>query len=250
MSKKATDTKAQKGKLLPWGTAILMVLGIAVLAAMYWNRNVTINEVEVTGTYFNTPEEVLTAADVPLGIKPDSLDLTTMIARIEVLNYVKSVTPYVEPNGDLNITISERTPIAVLVEGSNRMYVDQHGVRLPILEGKTLDLPLVYGFRATSGIDTLKSDEFKQIREFLVGAKTNEFGWATISEVAFSAEEGVVALSHENGVKLIFGTNDFGTKLRNWEAFYVDVIRTKGIQAMQQVDLRFKNQVVTREVES
>lgn len=250
MSKKATDTEAQKVKLLPWLTAILMVLGIAVLAAMYWNRNVTVNEVEVTGVYFNTPEEILNAADVPLGIKPDSLDLVSLIARVEVLNYVKSVTPYVEPSGDLELTISERTPIAVLVRGSNRMYVDEEGVRLPILEGKTLDLPLVYGFRATAGMDTLKSDEFKQIRDFLVGARINEFGWATISEVAYSTEEGVVALSHENGVKLLFGTNDFETKLRNWEAFYADVIRTKGIQAMQQVDLRFKNQVVTREVKS
>ncbi len=247
MSEKATHTETQKGKLLPWLTAILMVLGIAVLAAMYWNRNVTINEVAVTGAYFNTQEEILKAADVPLGIKPDSLDLTSLIARIEVLNYVKSVMPYVEPSGDLELTITERTPIAILVQGSNRMYVDEEGVRLPILEGKTLDLPLVYGFRATTGMDTLKSNEFKQIRDFLVGARINEFGWATISEVAYSTEEGVVALSHENGVKLLFGTNDFETKLRNWEAFYADVIRTKGIQAMQQVDLRFKNQVVTRE---
>lgn len=250
MSKKATDTNAQKGKLLPWFTAILMMLGIAVLAAMYWNRNVTINEVEVTGTYFNTTEEILNAANVPLGIKPDSLDLDSLIARVEALNYVKSVMPYVEPSGDLELAISERTPIAVLIQGSNRMYVDEEGVQLPILEGKALDLPLVYGFKVTAGMDTLKSNEFKQIRDFLVGARINEFGWATISEVAYSAEEGVVALSHENGVKLLFGTNNFETKLRNWEAFYVDVIRTKGIQAMQQVDLRFKNQVVTREVES
>ena len=250
MSKKATHTEAQKGKLLPWLTAILMVLGIAVLAALYWNRNVTINEVEVAGTYFSTENEIIQAANVPLGIKPDSLDLASLIARVEVLNYVKSVTPYVEPSGDLKLTIHERTPIAVLVQGSNRMYVDEDGVRLSILEGKTMDLPLVYGFRATAGMDTLKSDEFRQIRDFLVGARTNEFGWATISEVAYSAEEGVVALSHENGVKLVFGTNDFETKLRNWEAFYADVIRTKGIQTMQQVDLRFKNQVVTREVAS
>ncbi len=250
MSKKDSHIETQKGKLLPWLTTILMILGVAVLAALYWNRNVTINEVEVTGTYFSTPEEIEQAANVPLGIKPDSLDLVALVARVEVLNYVKSVTPYVEPSGDLTLTISERTPMAVLVQGSNRMYVDEDGVRLTILENKTLDLPIVYGFGATAGMDTLKSNEFLQIRDFLVGARTNEFGWATISEVAYSTEEGVVALSHENGVKLLFGTNDFETKLRNWEAFYADVIRTKGIQTMQQVDLRFKNQVVTREVES
>ncbi|GAB5410004.1 MAG: hypothetical protein BalsKO_23690 [Balneolaceae bacterium] len=247
MTKQTPHTEAQKGKLLPWLTSILMVLGVAVLAALYWNRNVTINEVEIIGTYFSTPEKIELAADVPLGIQPDSLDLQALVARVEALNYVKKATPYIEPSGDLKITISERQPIALLVKGPDRVYVDADGVRLPILNGKTLNIPLVYGFHATVQKDTLKSDDFIQIRDFLVGAKANEFGWATISEVAFSKEEGVVALSHENGVKLVFGTNDFDTKLKNWEAFYAEVIRTKGIESMQQVDLRFKNQVVTRE---
>lgn len=247
MSKQVKHTEAQKGKLLPWLTAVLMVLGIAVLAAMYWNRNVTINEIEIVGANFSTPEEIVLVADVPIGIQPDSLDLQALVARVEALSYVKTVMPYIEPSGDLKITISERQPIAILVKGSNRIYVDADGVRLPILEGKTQNLPLVYGFRATIRPDTLKSKEFNQIRDFLVGAKANKFGWATISEVAYSQEEGVVALSHENGVKLLFGVNDFETKLNNWEAFYAEVIRVKGIQSMQQVDLRFKNQVVTRE---
>ena len=237
----------KKGKLLPWFTAILMVLGVAVLAALYWNRNVTVNEIEIIGTHFSTQEEVLVTANIPLGVKPDSLDLQTLVARIEALNYVKKVTPYIEPSGDLKITIVERNPIAVLVKGSKRIYVDEDGVRLNILEGKSVDLPIVYGFRATMGRDTLTTKEFKTIKDFLVGARNNQFGWATISEVAYSKEDGIIALSHDNGVKLLFGVNDFDTKLRNWEVFYAEVIRTKGIQTIQQVDLRFTNQVITRE---
>ena len=214
---------------------------------MYWNQNVTVSDVEIVGNYYTPAEEVLLAADIPMGIKPDSLNLDAVIKRVESLNYVKSAAPYVEPSGDLTLTIKERTPIAMLVKGSNRIYVDAEGVRLAIVEGKTLDLPLVYGFNATLNADTIKTESFRQIRDFLVNARENEFGWATISEVAYSREEGVVALSHENGVKLLFGTNDFGVKLRNWEAFYSEVIRVKGIQTMQQVDLRFTNQVVTRE---
>lgn len=250
MSKNTTHIEPKKGKILPWFTAILMVLGVAVLAALYWNRNVTVNDVEISGTYFSTPEEITNAANIPLGIKPDSLDLKSMVKRIETLDYVQSVIPYIEPSGDLKLTIQERVPIAVLVKGKDRIYVDTEGVRLPILDGKTLNLPLVYGFRATQKRDTLKANEFKQIRDFLVRAKVNEFGWATISEVAYSKEEGVIALSHENGVKLLFGVDNFDAKLRNWEAFYTEVVRAKGIQEMQQVDLRFKNQVVTREVKS
>ena len=247
MSNNTPHIEPKKNSLLPSVTAILLILGISVITAMYWMRNISVTEVDVSPPYFTPLAEIVQAADVPMGIKPDSLNLNALITRVELLDYVHSVIPYIESNGDLLLTITERSPLALLVDGKNRIYVDAFGVKLPIVEGKTLDLPLVYGFDASSGSDTLKSKEFEQIRSFLLGARANEFGWVTISEVAYSAEQGVVALSHENGVKLIFGDNDFETKLRNWKAFYAEVIRIKGIQHIQQVDLRFNNQVVTRE---
>lgn len=226
---------------------MLMVTGIAVLAALYWNRNVTVQDVQVNSLYYTDYEQVKQAADVPLGVKPDSLDLNAVVERVEKLDYVRSVTPYIEPSGELRLNIAERQPIALLVNGSDRIYVDAEGVRLPILEGKTQNVPLLYGYSATSA-DTIETEEFAQVRDFLMRAKIDGFGWTTISEVVYDENEGVVALSHENGVKLIFGRNNFQTKLENWKAFYTDVIRVKGIDAMRQVDLRFTNQVVTREI--
>ncbi|MTI87142.1 MAG: FtsQ-type POTRA domain-containing protein [Balneolaceae bacterium] len=224
-----------------------MVIGVAVVAALYWNRHVTIEEMEVSGIYYTSQEQVIEMAAVPLGIKPDSLDLAQIVQQVEKLNYVKSVVPYVEPSGDLRLTITERQPLALLVDGSHRKYVDAEGVKLNIIDGKTTDLPIVYGFNAQTATDTLHSPAFTQIRDFLVHAKNNKFGWATISEIAYDKVDGVVALSHENGVKLLFGRNNFEIKLENWQAFYTEVIRSKGIKSMRQVDLRFTNQVVSRE---
>jgi hypothetical protein len=48
-------------------------------------------------------------------------------------------------------------------------------------------------------------------------------------------------------VKLLFGHTDFDTRLKHWQAFYGEVISTKGIEAFSQIDLRFRNQVVTKE---
>ena len=232
---------------MPWITTVLMVTGIAVLAALYWNKNVTVQDVQVNSLYYTSYEQVKLAADIPLDVKPDSLDLNAVVQRVEKLDYVRTVKPYVEPSGDLRLTVAERQPIALLVNGSDRIYVDAEGVRLPILEGKTQDVPLLYGYSAAS-TDTIKTEDFVQVRDFLMRAKIDGFGWTTISEVVYDETDGVVALSHENGVKLIFGRNDFQTKLENWKAFYADVIRVKGIQSIQQVDLRFSNQVVTREI--
>ena len=225
----------------------MMVIAVAVLAAVYWNRNVTVQELDFNELTFTENEEIEAAAAVPYGIQPDSLDIQAVADRVQRLNYVRSVSSYIEPSGDLRLTIAEREPIAMLIDGANRSYVDAEGVILPILEDKTRDVPLLYGYSVIVK-DTLKDESFLQVRDFLMKARIDEFGWATISEVAFDPNDGVVALSQENGVKLIFGRNDFEMKLENWKAFYKQVVRTRGIQTMQQVDLRFLNQVVTREI--
>ena len=225
----------------------MMVIAVAVLAAVYWNRNVTVQELDFNELTFTENEEIEAAAAVPYGIQPDSLDIQAVADRVQRLNYVRSVSSYIEPSGDLRLTIAEREPIAMLIDGANRSYVDAEGVILPILEDKTRDVPLLYGYSVIVK-DTLKDESFLQVRDFLMKARIDEFGWATISELAFDPNDGVVALSQENGVKLIFGRNDFEMKLENWKAFYKQVVRTKGIQTMQQVDLRFLNQVVTREI--
>jgi cell division septal protein FtsQ len=206
-----------------------------------------VQELDFNELTFTENEEIEAAAAVPYGIQPDSLDIQAVADRVQRLNYVRSVSSYIEPSGDLRLTIAEREPIAMLIDGANRSYVDAEGVILPILEDKTRDVPLLYGYSVTAE-DTLKDESFLQVRDFLMKARIDEFGWATISEVAFDPNDGVVALSQENGVKLIFGRNDFEMKLENWKAFYKQVVRTKGIQTMQQVDLRFLNQVVTREI--
>lgn len=247
MAKSTKNSNTKKSKILPWATSAMLVVGIAVLAAIYWNKNVTVDSVSFNGINLSTEEQLLKVANVNLGVHPDSLDLDMIISNINQVDYVLEAIPYVEPSGELNIQIKERTPIALLMNDSEKSYVDKDGVKLPILDGKSFDVPLVYGFNASLNGDTLNTEEFKQISSFLVGAKQNKFGWMTISEVAYNKEEGVVALSQENGVKLLFGSNDFKTKLENWEAFYSEVIRVKGIKTMQQVDLRFTNQVVTRE---
>ena len=244
MTKTATTTT----KITTWITVVAMITGLAVVAAIYWNKNLKVQDVIISGTYFTEKDEVRKLAEYTKGISPDSLDLQKLTAEIERLNYIKTVSPYVEPSGKLRLQVSEREPLALLINGSDRMYVDETGVKLQILSGKTRNLPLLYGFDAESLSDTLKSYAFTQVRDFLLEAKRNEFGWNTISEVAFDQHDGVVALSFENGVKLLFGKGEFHEKLQNWEAFYAQIIRTKGISKVQQVDLRFKDQVVTHEI--
>jgi len=249
LSKNNSHSSTSK-KVLPWAALVILILGGSIMTAMYWQQNLRVKSVVVEGNFFTPTEDVVSMSGIEIGVHPDSLDLEFAIQRIKSLDYVHHATPYVDALGKVKITTRERFPIALLIQGDNEIYVDAYGVKHPIIQEKQKNLPLIYGFDARMNADTLSSPEFNQVRDFLVSAIRNQFGWATISEVVYDPNDGVIALSHENGVKLLFGQNDFDQKFKNWEVFYSEVIAYKGIQTMQQVDLRFTDQIVTREVES
>ena len=202
--------------------------------------------VQISGNHF-VPTSELKKIEVPTAVHPDSMDFAKIMKRFEQISYVKQANISVEPSGNLMVTISERQPIALVADGEKKIYVDQHGVRLPIVLGKTVDVPILYGFSATPMSDTLNSKTFKTVSNFLTTVLSKKVSNATISEIAWTEKEGVVALTNQNGVKLIFGKNNFATRLRNWEAFYGEVVKQKGIEAMRSIDLRFEGQIVTRE---
>ncbi|HEX6982871.1 MAG TPA: cell division protein FtsQ/DivIB [Balneolaceae bacterium] len=239
--------KAVKGKsALSWIAGAVLILAIGVSAGFYWNSTVTVQEVSFEGNYFVSTEQ-LQKIDVPLGMHPDSMNFLNIMHRFKEIPYVKRVKIKVQPSGNLLIEVIERQPVALLSDGEYKIYVDEDGRRLPIILGKAVNVPILYGFSARPMDDTLESEAFKTMAKFLTEISKNPASNATISEVAWTDEKGVIALTNQNGVKLIFGKGDFATRLRNWEAFYGKVIKQKGIESMQTVDLRFKGQIVTRE---
>lgn len=234
-------------KALPWVAGAMLVLGIAVIGGLYWDRNMTVKDVRFDGYYYVSQQELQNSIDIPTGIKPDSLDFLSIIEKVEKIPYVKYADVQVEPGGNLLIEIMERQPIALLADGNDKIYVDEDGVRLELLLGKTADVPILYGFDAKPMKDTLKSLAFLAVRDFLKEMERKQVSNATISEIAWTKDEGIVALTNENGVKLVFGKNDFKTRLRNWEAFYGEIVKTKGIAGMRSIDLRFRGQIITQE---
>ena len=228
---------------------IFFIVGLAVLGGYYFEQNTRITDVDFSGYHFTSSDDLeATIAEItPVGMLADSLDYGALIHSVRTLPYVEDLNITMGFRGKLQFNITERKPLALLIDGSRRSYVAEGGIRLPIIPEKTEDVPLVYGFPAEPLSDTLKTEAFRQVEDFLIAARENRFGWITISEVAWNEREGVVALTAENGVKLLFGHSDFETRLKHWQAFYGEVISTKGIGAFRQIDLRFRNQVVTKE---
>lgn len=222
---------------------MLVLAGIA--AGYYWTGEIRVQSVAFSGQYYTDEAALRNNVQIPMGQRPDSINFTALIQRIEKLPYVRQAGASVDHRGQLVISVEERKPLAMILGNSGSCYVDEDGVRMPVVKGKSADVPLVYGFSAKPIGDTLTSDAFGHLRDFLVEARNHKVAWPTISEIQYQPKKGIVAISGEDNLKLVFGTGDYQRKLKYWEAFYGDVLRREAPQNLARVDLRFDGQIVT-----
>lgn len=234
---------------MSWIAAAMFVAGLAVIAGFYMEQNTRITDIDFTGNTFTDEQNLLSVIDPvsPVGELADSVNYHVLFRTLQSLPYVENVNVSMNFSGRLTFRIFEHEPMGLLVDGSKRSYVGKGGLILPLIQGKATDVPLVYGFSVISAGDSLKSDSWNRMEQFLSEAKNNRIGWVTLSEIAWNSREGVVALSHENGVKLIFGHENYRERISHWELFYTGVVAKEGIQAFRQIDLRFRNQIVTQQ---
>jgi cell division septal protein FtsQ len=225
-------------------SALILIVGFSIGYLRF--KNVSAKRILVEGNFYTHEDDILRKASIPSDVSPDSVDLYAVVKRIEQLPFIKQADIAILPPSQLKISITERKPLALLLNGSKKALVDEEGLIMPQLFDKTPHVPLLYGFPIRAVNDTLKGKAFEKVASFLTALHQHEVGNATISEVAWSETEGVVAMSSHNGVKLIFGIENPTESLDSWEAFYAQIVPKVGIETLAEVDLRYRGQVITR----
>jgi cell division protein FtsQ len=248
---KTTNTSESRNSNTGGGTFFALILILAIVGGItlgwYFNRMALVKSITVTGNHFTESAVILNQASIPTNISPDSISFLETIVRIEALPYIHEAMLRKRPSGKMEVQVVERQPIGLLINGAVRRYFDADGIVLPIIPGKSVDVPLVYGIGSASISDTLKSTAFKQVRNFLMIAKNDPVAASTLSEIGWTTDEGIVALSTENGIRIVFGSLNLEEGIRNWNLFYTQVIAIRGASSFSSIDLRFNGQVVTKE---
>lgn len=244
----STDEQNKKLKnkrsIYTWAAVLIVIIGISI--GYYRHKHSVMQRILVEGNYYTEEKTILSKANIPADVSPDSVDLTKIIKGIEQLPFVKKAEVIVLPPSQVKITIEERKPIALLLDGSKKVLIDDDGILLPQLNSKTPNVPLLYGYSVTQINDTVKAKSFIEMSRFLKALAAHPLSNATISEVAWSKTDGVVAMSSDNGVKLVFGRENPNEVLTNWEAYYTQIVPKVGLGQLAEVDLRYKGLVVTR----
>lgn len=235
---------AQSVKL---GFLAVILLGIgAVVAGLYWSQSIKIDRIVVHDTRLADTEQIREKAQFAVGSKRDSVSMVEVMDRVRQVNFVRSVEVSVNLDGSMELYVEERQPLALLADTSPKQWVDEEGVVLPMLLGTSVNVPLLYGFSGVDSQDTLDSDAFKKVRDFLTTAERHPFTWSTLSEVRYLPSHGVTAVSGESGMRLIFGSEEFERKMKYWKAYHAQVLTHKPKPEHRELDLRFEGQIVAR----
>lgn len=115
-----------------WRYVAASVLLVSVVAGAVWllwfSQLFTLTQVGVHGEHHLTERQVLAAAQVPDGEHLASLDLGAIASRVRALAPVRTVDVARHWPHGVTITVTERTPVAVVSLGGQLKGMDADGV--------------------------------------------------------------------------------------------------------------------------
>ena len=139
-------------------TVALLVLVAALVGGAVWlvyfSSFVTAQSVRVEGNASVGTLRVERAADVPLGTPLARVDLDAIVARVESIPSVSDVAVSRRWPDTVQISVTERTPVAVVDQGSGLRALDAEGVIFGGYSTRPAGLPLVRT-PATTSADAL-----------------------------------------------------------------------------------------------
>jgi cell division protein FtsQ len=124
--------------------ALVLALLVGGTWLVYFSSVVTVRDVSVQGTRTVSTVRVRAVAKTPIGRQLARVDLGAIRARVETIPAVKSVSVSRSWPHTVAISITERTPVAVVDRGAGLQAVDEDGVLFGSYPRQPADLPLVH----------------------------------------------------------------------------------------------------------
>ena len=242
------ESRGRWGKFL----MIVLVLGImgAALGAHSWKQELPVSAIRVEGNALVSRAEILRLAGISPQAKLFAVDLADVQKRILQNAFIRSVSVNRQGPEGIAITVTERRPVALLAI-AELLSVDEEGTVLPAVKSDQLfDLPVLTGAlpeaECVPGKRITTAPLQEALRALSAARKMDEELFQRISEITV-LENGVLVMhTVEAGVPVILGQGAMPEKLVRFDGFWRQIVERRGPKFLQQVDLRFEDQVIAR----
>lgn len=254
MTSDSTNTFGRRTLRLVGMAALVGGVLVLGLFGWRWRANATVGDVTVSGTTHAPPDTLRRIAAVDSGAVMSELDPAVVGDRVERHPWVKEAE--VGPHWmrrTLSIDVTERTPAALAVDGAGRpaFYLDRGGHAMPLPDSTGYDVPLVRGLDAEyRPVGPVAPPSVRRVLAALPETETTEL----VAEMNARSDSTVTLvttpLDSQGAVTVRLGRGHVSKKLRTLHAFAQQVLSQGSAESetqIEEVDLRFAGQVVTRE---
>ncbi|MGD0035814.1 MAG: FtsQ-type POTRA domain-containing protein [Bacteroidota bacterium] len=232
---------------------VLMLIAIAiclVFSANAWKSSLRIKQIKIDGNRIVGENEIIQLTQIQMNALLYKVDLTAIQRNVMSHHYIKDAVVERNLPNSIHIQVEERVPIAI-VNRPETMYLDKSGMVLPrSISHRLFDLPMISGISESEPLalgSIIKQPDVIEALQLLATMKTvNRPMYHNVSEVQVRNGGDIVIYSTEGGVPIIFGRGEIPSKLVRLETFWNNVVRTRGTQLLQYIDLRYQDQIVAR----
>jgi cell division protein FtsQ len=206
------------------------------------------DNIQILGNSEVTQAELLSVFGGDMGRNVFFVPLAQRRTALEHLPWVETATVMRLLPNQLRLSVTERTPIAFVRDGSNIGLVDRNGILLGMapetMTAKHYSFPVITGITANDPPST-RAARMKIYQRFIAEIdSTGEKLSSQLSEVDISDPEDVKAFVPSDGNELLlhFGDTDF---LNRWHNYQQHLAEWKAqYPRLASVDLRYERQVV------
>lgn len=180
------------------------------------------------------------------------LDLFKLEEQLQSDSRINKAEIYLDKNNILHIEVKQKRPIVrIEVTGGEDYYLDYDGSRIPISE--SVRVPVVTGEVHTFAED-YRSKKKHNLNDVLAVAQRvydNEFLTSLVDQIDVDEKNEIVLVPKLGRGKIQLGTvADLDKKIYKLKVYYANGLKNIGIDKFDELDLRYRNQVIPRNLQS
>lgn len=169
-------------------------------------------------------------------VPKEILDLNALERSLNSNDMIKSAEVYLTVNGEVNVDIKQRRPIA-RINTKVSYYVDDQGLFMPLSSNYAARVPIVTG--------VIQKDNLQNVFKIAHAIDKDEFLKKYIIEIHQEQDQSITLKTRVYNLEINLGhLNDLDMKIKNFKAFYQKAKKDKVLKKYCKVNLIFDNQVV------
>jgi len=229
--------------------ALALVVALGVFG-WRWQASMRVAAIDLVGAAHAPPDTLRALTRVDTGAVLYDVAPVLVADRVRRHPWVQDASVMRLPTGTLRISVTERTPAALAMadDGTPAFYVDRHGFCMPLPEGASYDVPLLYGLAdAYSPTRPVAHDVVRDVLGALPASDARDL----VAELAVQPDSTLRLYtrptSAHGAIRVEMGQDAIGQKLSRLQAFWTQAVQPRPDTRFMRIDLRFDNQIVTEE---